>query len=52
MLFQLLTQMRPVNSPRPALHLALQEAAAYAGQRRLRLAPAELARGDRAPGAR
>jgi hypothetical protein len=31
MLFQLLTQMRPVNSPRPALHLALQEAAAYAG---------------------
>jgi hypothetical protein len=31
MLFQLLTQMRPVNSPRPALHLSLQEAAAYAG---------------------
>ena len=31
MLFQLLTQMRPVNSPRHALHLALQEAAAYAG---------------------
>jgi hypothetical protein len=29
MLFQLLTQMRPVNSPRP--HLALQVAAAYAG---------------------
>jgi hypothetical protein len=51
-LFEILTQMRPVNSPRPALHLALQEAAAYAGQRRLRLAPAELARGDRAPGAR
>jgi hypothetical protein len=30
MLFQLLTQMPPVNSPRPT-HLALQEAAAYAG---------------------
>jgi hypothetical protein len=30
-LFEILTQMRPVNSPRPALHLALQEAAAYAG---------------------
>ena len=31
LLFQLLTRMRPADSPRPALHLPLQEAAAYAG---------------------
>jgi hypothetical protein len=35
LLFQLLTQMRPKDPPRPALrpalHLSLQEAAAYAG---------------------
>jgi hypothetical protein len=31
LLSQVLTQMRPADSPRPALHLALQEAAAYAG---------------------